>query len=220
MSGPVGRTCRTSHPRRSLSFAKIPSGGQMVEAFDYGQSADAAMSDDLERENSRLRAQEENEQLDTSSVGCTGPEVGTMGKWLARVRKHASCLQPAPIRTFRDYLRYRATCASGSGGPISESAAPGLLGRPGESRALAACAGGPRCSARCGRFWGDAEVAPPLAIEPRRGRAQCVIAPADLARPESVRVVRRSCARTLTPSSSPASSTRFVGATSSPSSAA
>jgi len=59
----------------------------MVEAFDYGQSADAAMSDDLERENRRLRAQEENEQLDTSLVGCTGPEVGTMGKWLARVRK-------------------------------------------------------------------------------------------------------------------------------------
>jgi hypothetical protein len=55
----------------------------MVKAFDYGQRADAAMSDDLERENSRLRAQEENEPLDTSPVGCTGSEVGTMGKWLA-----------------------------------------------------------------------------------------------------------------------------------------
>ena len=43
------------------------------------------MSDDLERENSRLRAQEENEQLHISPVGCTGPEIGTMGKWLARV---------------------------------------------------------------------------------------------------------------------------------------
>ena len=55
----------------------------MVEGFDDGQSADAAMSDDLEQENSRLRAQEDNEQLDTAPVGCTGPEVGTMGKWLA-----------------------------------------------------------------------------------------------------------------------------------------
>jgi len=36
----------------------------------------------------------------TSPVGCTEPEVGTMGKWLARVRKHASCLESAPIRTF------------------------------------------------------------------------------------------------------------------------
>ena len=43
-----------------LSFAKIPSGGQMREAFDYGQRADAAMSD-LERKNSRLGAQEQNE---------------------------------------------------------------------------------------------------------------------------------------------------------------
>ena len=33
----------------------------MVEGFDDGHSADAAMSDDLERENRRLRAQEENE---------------------------------------------------------------------------------------------------------------------------------------------------------------
>jgi len=38
------------------------------------------MSDDLKRENSRLRAQEENEQLHISPVGCTGPEIGTMGK--------------------------------------------------------------------------------------------------------------------------------------------
>jgi hypothetical protein len=36
------------------------SGGQMREAFDYGQRADAAMSD-LERKNSRLGAQEKNE---------------------------------------------------------------------------------------------------------------------------------------------------------------
>ena len=72
----------------------------MVEGFDDGQSADAAMSDDLEQENSRLRAQENNEQLDTSPVGCTGPEVGTMGKWLARVRTHASCLESVPIETF------------------------------------------------------------------------------------------------------------------------
>jgi hypothetical protein len=50
------------------------------------------MSDDLERENSRLRAQEENEQLHISPVGCTGPEIGTMGKWLASV----------PIETFRE----------------------------------------------------------------------------------------------------------------------
>jgi hypothetical protein len=148
MSGPVGRTCRTSHPRRYLSFAKIPSGGQMVEAFDYGQSADAAMSDDLERENSRLRAQEENEQLDTSSVGCTGPEVGTMGKWLARVRKHASCLQSA-IRTFRGYLRYRATRASGSGGPISENAALRLV-----------CWGGRESPVRWPRAPGDRGAAP------------------------------------------------------------
>jgi hypothetical protein len=73
----------------------------MVEGFDYGDSADAAMSDDLERENSRLRAQEDDEQLDTSPVGCTGPEAGTMGKWLARIGKHASCLESAPIRTCR-----------------------------------------------------------------------------------------------------------------------
>ena len=51
------------------------------------------MSDDLERENSRLRALEENKQLHTSPVGCTRPEVDTMGKWLARVRTHASCLE-------------------------------------------------------------------------------------------------------------------------------
>jgi hypothetical protein len=62
----------------------------MVEGFDDGHSADAAMSDDLERENSRLRAQEDNEPLDTSPVGCTGPEGGTMGKWLARVGNHAN----------------------------------------------------------------------------------------------------------------------------------
>jgi hypothetical protein len=60
----------------------------MVEGFDYGDSADAAMSDDLERENSRLRAQEDDEQLDTSP-------------WLARIGKHASCLESAPIRTCR-----------------------------------------------------------------------------------------------------------------------
>ena len=41
----------------------------MVEGFDYGDSADTAMSDDLERENSRPRAQEDNEQLDTPTVG-------------------------------------------------------------------------------------------------------------------------------------------------------
>jgi hypothetical protein len=27
-----------------------------------------------------------------------------MGKWLARVREHASCLESAPIRTFRGLL--------------------------------------------------------------------------------------------------------------------
>jgi hypothetical protein len=74
------------------------------------------MSDDLERENNRLRAQENNEQLDTSPVRCTRPEVGTMGKWLARVRKHASCLESAPIETFRDYLKCSPTSAPGIGG--------------------------------------------------------------------------------------------------------
>ena len=75
------------------------------------------MSDDLERENNRLRAQENNEQLDTSPVGCTGPEVGTMGKWLARVRKHASCVESGRFETVRDSLRYRPTSAPGIGGP-------------------------------------------------------------------------------------------------------
>jgi hypothetical protein len=51
----------------------------MREAFDYGQRADAAMSD-LERKNSRLGTQEKNEWFHTSPVGCTGPEVGTMGE--------------------------------------------------------------------------------------------------------------------------------------------
>ena len=41
------------------------------------------MSDDLERENSRLRAQEDNEQLIPHRAGEPGPEVGTTGKWLA-----------------------------------------------------------------------------------------------------------------------------------------
>jgi hypothetical protein len=44
-----------------LSLGKIPSRGHMVEAFDYGQSAGATMSGDLERENRRLCVQEENE---------------------------------------------------------------------------------------------------------------------------------------------------------------
>ena len=65
------------------------------------------MSDDLERENNRLRAQENHEQLDTSPVGCTGPEIRTMGKWLARVRKHASCMESGRFETVRDSLRYR-----------------------------------------------------------------------------------------------------------------
>ena len=75
------------------------------------------MSDDLERENNRLRAQENHEQLDTSPVGCTGPEIRTMGKWLARVRKHASCVESGRFETVRDSLRYRPTSAPGIGGP-------------------------------------------------------------------------------------------------------
>jgi hypothetical protein len=51
----------------------------MREAFDYGQRADAAISD-LQRKNSRLGVQEKNEYFHISPVGCTGPEVGTMGE--------------------------------------------------------------------------------------------------------------------------------------------
>jgi hypothetical protein len=40
-----------------------------------------------------------------------------MGKWLALVRKHASCLDSAPIRNGQGYLRYTPTTARGTGGP-------------------------------------------------------------------------------------------------------
>ena len=60
----------------------------MVEAFDDGQSADAAMSDDLERENSRLRAQEDNELASyrTGRVHRTG---GRHDGQVARTRQEA-----------------------------------------------------------------------------------------------------------------------------------
>ena len=40
-----------------------------------------------------------------------------MGKWLARVRKHASCVESGRFETVRDSLRYRPTSAPGIGGP-------------------------------------------------------------------------------------------------------
>jgi hypothetical protein len=59
-------------------------------------------------------------------------------------------------KAFGPYWRWKSRLRSG-GGPISESAALcAVCCGAGESRALAACTGGPQCSAHCGRFWGDA----------------------------------------------------------------
>ena len=56
----------------------------MVQAFDYGKRAHAAMSDDLERQNSRLRAQGENERAPYLNGCVHRPVVGTMAS--ARMR--------------------------------------------------------------------------------------------------------------------------------------
>jgi hypothetical protein len=55
-----------------------------------------------------------------------------------------------------------------------------VLGPSGESRELLACASGWCCRGLQGRFWGDTEVAAPLAIDDCRASAQRVIDHADL----------------------------------------